>query len=173
MKPSSLVLIIGVAALLADAWLGVTYFQEQRAKESLASQLDVAGESPGEDAPTASLQERRAAAEAQLNDEEAAFPDKVASATTVGYLLQLSQQCGVDILDMKTQPGKDLRRGNSVYSALSIHMQVQGGLSELQTYMSTLERAETLKAVALEEVSIVQLGTRPVVSLGLSVWSRH
>jgi len=169
---STLALVVSAAALLANALLGVTYFQQQRERESLASELSAARESLSEYGGAASLEERLAAAEARLKAEQALFPKKMSSAATLNDVLQLAQESQVKIVDMKTQPGRDEKRGDHTYSALSVHLQVAGGLPELQTFLSKLEKG-ALKAVAIDEISITGMKESPAASLGFSVWSRR
>ena len=171
-KLSALALIIGIAAWLATALIGVTYFPQQHERESLASQLSAARESLREYGTPASLEARLAAAEARLSAEQAYFPDKLSSVATLNSVLQLAQESQVTIVDMKTQPARDEVIGNHTYSALSVHLQVAGSLPHLQAFVSKLQNG-ALKAVTIDEISIVVIEESPAASLDFSVWARR
>lgn len=169
---STLALVVIAAALIANALLGVTYFQQHRERESLASQLSAARESLREYGSAANLEERLAAAEARLKAEEALFPKELGNAATLNDVLQLAQDSQIKIVDMKTQPKRDENRGNHTYSALSVQLQVVGSLPELQAFLNKLERG-ALKAVSIDEISITGMKESPAGSLGFSIWSRR
>jgi len=171
-KLSTLALIVGAAALVASAVLGVMYFQQQREQESLASQLAVGRESLTEYDSAASLEERLAAVEARLIAEQAYFPDKLSSEATLTSILQIAQESQVTVVEISTQPERDQERGNHTYSALSVYLQVTGGLPELQDFVNKLEKGE-LKAVSIDEIGITGMEESPVVSLDFSVWARR
>lgn len=164
-------LIVVIAALLATALVGVTYLPQQRERESLASQLSAARESLREYGAV-SLEERLAAAEAKLSAEQAYFADRLSGAATLNSLLQLAQESQVTVVDMKTQSARDEAIGNHTYSALSVHLQVAGSLPQVQAFVNRLQDG-ALKAVAIDEISIVGIGESPAASLDLSVWARR
>ena len=163
--------IVVIAALLATALVGVTYLPQQRERESLASQLSAARESLREYG-AGGLEERLAAAEARLSAEQAYFADRLSGAATLNSLLQLAQESQVTVVDMRTQPAGDEAIGNHTYSALSVHLQVAGSLTQVQAFVNRLQDG-ALKAVAIDEISIVGIGESPAASLDLSVWARR
>ncbi len=171
-KLSTLALIVIVAALVANAVLGVMYFQKQSQQASLASQLTASKESLAEYDSTASLEEQLAAAEARLMAEQAYFPDKLSSDAILNTILQLAQESQVTIVEIRTQPESDENVGNHTYSALSIHLQVTGSVTELQTLVNKLETGE-LKAVGIDEVRITEMKGSPAASLDFSVYARR
>jgi len=165
-------LIVGIAALLATALVGVTYLPQQRERESLASQLSAARETLWEYSTAGSLDERLAAAEAELSAEQAYFPDKLSSAATLNSVLKLARESQVTIIDMNAQPARGEAIGNHTYSALSVHLQVAGSLPQVQEFVNRLQDG-ALKAVAIDEISITGMKESPTASLGFSVYARR
>jgi hypothetical protein len=84
----------------------------------------------------------------------------------------LAQESQVTVVDMKTQSARDEAIGNHTYSALSVHLQVAGSLPQVQEFVNRLQDG-ALKAVAIDEISIVGIGESPAASLDLSVWARR
>ncbi len=146
--------LVGVAmALVGIAVLAVTYVQKQHEQDALASEIVAARQSLAEVGDVADRQERLAIAESELVAERVAFPAQLSGPRTVGALIQLAEESGLTVHDVKTQPGREQQLGEHTYRALSIHVQVGGTLDALRNFVGDVEGG-ALQAARGDELSI-------------------
>ena len=163
-KLSALIVVIMAMALAGHAVIAGTYFQQQRQKDALAFEIETVRQSLAEHGDAASSQEQRAAAEAELAAEQAHFPSWLSGPGTVGPLIQLAEENGLRLVDVKTQPGREQQVGEHTYHALSVHVQVEGSLGALRAFVSRLENG-ALQATKVDELSIAGIEAPSVARL--------
>ncbi len=163
-KLPALALAVTAMALVGIAVLAVTYLQQQHEQDALASEIVAARQSLAEAGDVANRQERLAIAESELVAEHAAFPAQLSGPGTVGALLQLAQDLGLKVADVKTQPGREQQMGEHTYHGLSVHIRVEGTLSALRVFISELENG-ALPAARVEELSIAGIEATPAARL--------
>ena len=174
-------LLLCVAALAANAVMGVMYFQQQSEQESPTSELTAARGALTEYVGSASsLEEQLAAAEARLTEEQLAIaearllleqaypPDRLSSGSILNSVLQLAQESKVNVVEVSTQPEGDEERNRHTYSTLSIDLQVTGSLRDLAAFVSKLEKGE-IGTVVIDEISIAGTADPYTASLDFSV----
>ncbi len=152
-KPSALAVVIMAMALAGHAVLAGIYFHQQRQKDALALEIEAVRQSLAEYDDAARSREQRAAAEAELAAEQAHFPSWLSGPCTVGPLIQLAEENGLRLVDVKTQLGSEQQVGEHTYHALSVHVQVEGSLGALRAFVSQLENG-ALPAAKVDELSI-------------------
>lgn len=162
-----LALAITALALLSLAVLAGTILQQQREQDVLASGIEAARQSFAGFGDSASNQQQQAKAQAELATEQAAFPSRLSGPGTVGALIQLAEESGLKVINLKTQPGREQQVGEHTYGALSVHIQVEGTVSVLRTFVGKLERG-ALQAVRVDELTVTGLEQLPTADLGLS-----
>lgn len=160
LKLSTLILAIMVIAIIGHAALAVIFLRQQGEQGALAEEIDAIIQSLEESGDVASRLEQLASAESELAAEHAAFPAQLSGPGTVGALLQLAQDIGLKVADVKTQPGKEQQIGEHTYHALSVHIQVEGTLSALDVFISELEKG-ALPAARVDELSIAGIEAPP------------
>lgn len=165
---STLALVITAVALVGLAVLAVMYIQEWREQGALASEIEAARQSLAEYGDAAGRQERLAAAEAELAAEQTAFPSVLSGPAIVGALMQLAEENGLRVADIKTQSGTENQVGEHIYRALSVHVQVEGTLRALRTFVGDVESG-ALQAVRVGELSITGIKLPSTASSWVSV----
>ena len=163
-KLSALTVVIMAIAIVGHAVLAGTYFHQQRQKDALALEIQAVRQSLAEYGDAARSQRQRAAAEAELAAEQAHFPSWLSGPGTVGPLIQLAEENGLRLVDMKTQLGSEQQVGEHTYHALSVHVQVEGSLGALRAFVSQLENG-ALPAAKVDELSIGGIEAPPVARL--------
>ena len=151
-------------ALVGHAVLGVTYLQQQRQQDALASEIEAANKSLVEYGDAATRQERLAAAEAELAAGQAAFPSRLSGSATVGAVLQLAEDSGLRVAALKSQPGGRQQVGQHTYHVLLFNVQVEGTLDSLRSFISKVER-DALQAGNVDELSLT-LAVQPADANG-------
>jgi len=156
-KLSALSLAVTAMALVGIAVLAIMYIQKQHGQDALGSEIEAARQSLAEVGDVANRQERLAIAESELAAEHAAFPAQFSGPGTVGALIQLAEESGLRVDDVKTQPGREQQLGEHTYRALSIHVQVGGTLDALRTFVGTIENG-AFHSARMDELSITMTG---------------
>lgn len=167
-KPSTLVPVITAVALVGLAALAVMYIQERREQGALASEIEAARHSISEYGLAASRQERLAVAEAALAVEQTAFPSVLSGPAIVGALMQLAEENGLRVADIKTQPGTENQVREHTYRALSVNVQVEGTLRALRTFIGDVESG-AIQAVRVDGLSITGIKRPSTASSWVSV----
>ena len=160
---SALALSIMALALIGLVVLGITYLQQRRDQDAVASKIEAARQSLGEYGDDASRQRQWAAAEAELAAEEASFPSRLSGPSALGAVIQLAEESGLRVMDVRTQPRRKQQVGEHTYHALSMSVQVEGALPALTTFVSKVESG-VLQAAKVDELSITAIEQPPAVN---------
>ena len=162
-KLSALALTVMAMALVAHAVLGVTYLQQQRERDGLASDVQAGRQSLTEYGDAASRQQQLAAAEAALEAEQAAFSSRLSGTGIVGALAHLAEESGLKVTEVMTYDRDEMEVGEHTYHALSVSARVEGTLDALRLFVNGLESG-ALQAVRIEELSIADVELLPAPS---------
>jgi hypothetical protein len=165
-KLSTVALVVCVAAIIANAVLGVMHFQQKNEQELLASELDLATDALFVyNGNTSILEEQLAVVEARLMDEQQALADaeliaeemnplsKLSSGAILDRILWLAKESKIEIAVISTQPGEDEEISGLTYSTLFIDLQASGKLHDLAVFIVQLEKVQ-LRVVSINEIDI-------------------
>ena len=165
-------LLIGVLALMGCVFLTVMYFQQERERQSLVSQLNTARRKLVSYGAEASRAERLSSAQALLATAQDYFPDTLSSAAVLDSILKLAQETHVRVTEVAAQPGKDTGAEGRSYVVLSVNLQVSGGLREIQAFLDGLEKG-AVKAVSIDRVIVGGVRESPAASISVSAYARQ
>ena len=91
------------------------------------------------------------------------FPSRLGGPGTVGALIQLAEENGLRVADVKTLLGRKQQVGEHTYHALSVHFQLDGTLDALRAFLGKLESG-ALQAARVDELSITGIEKLPPAS---------
>jgi hypothetical protein len=181
-KFSTVALVVCMAAIIANAVLGVMHFKQEDEQGVLSSELDLAMSALLEYNGNASaLEEQLAIVEARLMDERQALADaeliaeqmnplsKLSSGAILDGILQLAKERKIEIIVISTEPGEDEAIDGLTYSTLFIDVQASGELNDLAAFIVQLEKVR-LKVVSINEIDIASSGGSYDIVLDFSVY---
>jgi hypothetical protein len=144
MKLKRLLVIILVTGLLAAYYiLGTDYGAQRRQKAALASQITVATQQLAQiPPPPTDLDTRLAAASAELDTVQNAFPGQLNSTLIVNAILKLAEETGVKAVPMVTQPWSTESVNEIDYPVFRLNVAIKGTFAQLADFLSRLENGE-------------------------------
>ena len=183
-KSKLLISLLFFSLLLAYYFLGTDYLQQRQQHERLHAQINdatrVLAQMPQ---PPIDLDHQLAAAQDNLADVEAFFPDGVNSTRVVNAILRLSEDVGIKVIPLATRPWSVEKKGEHDYYVLYLNVSLSGSFSDLETFTARLEDGEfpTLIIESLsvnspdrqsEEADASELAATVSASLDLAVYAR-
>lgn len=168
-KRSLLITILIIVLLVVYYLLGMDYMKQRKEHEALASQIaDVTQILEQMPEPPQDIEQRLAAAQASLADEQNAFPSKVSSTKVINTILKLADECDVKAIPMVTQPWSTEDVEEHGYDVFWLNVAVEGSPSKLLTFVSKLENGE-FKTLILENLSLTMVDEQSEVTASLEL----
>lgn len=178
MKSKSIIILL-VAALIALLvvyyFLGTDYREQRQAYDVLAARVNEATltltQTPE---PPQDLEQRLAAAEANLAAVHSIFPSDLNSTRVINDILVLAGEYQVKAIPLVTKPWSMENIGKG-YHVFRIDMAVSGSFPQVTGFVSQLESA-SFAAITVENLGVTRLpvgGNVPVVcNLDLAIYTR-
>jgi len=175
--------VIITALVVFCVYMGMNYIKERQGQEALASQITDASQLIVElPENTQDLEERLETAQARLDDEQGAFPSEINSIEVVDAVLELANDCEVNIVPIETQPQATVAVGEHDYNIFRLNVVVEGSLTQLLAFINGLEKGE-FETLIIEHLEVdrdieeseeeSEEDTIPVIaSLDLAVYSQ-
>ena len=173
------ILIVAIVALLAVYYfLGMDYLSQRQGHEVLTAQITEATRTLAQTPePSQDLEQRLAAAEANLAAAQSAFPRDLNSTRVINEILKLADECQVRAIPMVTQPWSMENIGEG-YHVFRLHVTVSGGFSQLSSFVNQLENGD-FETLVVERLSVNRVAgstegeTIPVTaSLDLAIYTQ-
>lgn len=156
-----LLITIWIIALLAVyVHLGMGYMGQVEEHEALTSQIAGVRQALAQipEAPQY-LEQQLAAAEASLAAVQDAFPSRINSTEVIEAILELAENTDVKAIPLGIQPWSIETVGEHNYGVLRLTAAVQGGFSQLLSFVSQLENGE-FKTLIVENLSVTRVAGR-------------
>jgi len=174
---ATVAVVVCVAAVAVNAVMGVMYSQRQGERSSALAELAFAQDALAEyQANATGLQQQWEVAAARLAEErqaaediraiiDQAYPAGTASSGGIlNRILELAGDSAVSVTEVETRPEGEEEIGGLAYASLHIDMQVEGGITDLGSFVSQLERG-AVKGVTLDQITIEQIGELYVAAI--------
>jgi len=174
------ILIIAIIALLAVYYfLGMDYLRQRQGQEVLTAQINEVTQTLVQTPkPPQDLEQRLAAAEANLAAVQSAFPIDLNSTRVINAILKLADDCQVRAIPMVTQTWSMENIGEGYY-VFRLNVTARGGFSQLVSFVSQLE-SDKFETLVVESLSFTRVAgptgeeTIPVTaSLDLAIYTQR
>ncbi len=185
MKSRKLLLILLVVVLLVVYYIMGTAYQKQGKQQELLNYQIADGSRALAQAPRPpdDLEQRLAAAQANLAAAEGGFPTLVNSTQAINSILKLADAVGVKAIPLITRPWSLEKTGDHDYYVLRLNVSVTGRFPQLAEFTDRLEKdgppTLIIKALNVSVVTPEQSGnvssgqTMPVsADLDLAIYTR-
>ena len=179
----SITLLI-VASLVVHGIFVTDYKKQREEQEALALQIADATQTL-EQLPRLpqDLEQRLAAAEANLVAEQSVFPSKVGTTQIINSILELADAYGVKAIPLASRPWLKEKVGKHEYHVFKLTIVIEGNFSQLVSFVSKLEgggfetlvtqNLRVLRVTEQSEEGNVPEGTLPITaSLDLSIYTQ-
>ena len=178
MKFKLTISFIIIALLVVYYFLGTDYLKQRQQYEALTAQINEAARTLAQTPqPAPDLEQKLAAAEANLAAAQSAFPGGLNSTQIIDTILKLADNYQVKAIPLTTQPWAPDNTGAG-YQVFRLNMEVRGNFSQLSSFINRLENGE-LTTLVVENLSITRVGeptggaTIPVIAnLDLAIYTQ-
>jgi len=153
-KRKLLITLLIVVLLVVYYLLGTDYLKQLKQHESLPLQIAEATQNRAQiPARPADLEERVAAAQAELDTVGNTLPEKLNSTRIIDTILRLADDIGIKAIPLVTQPWTTKGSDNCTYSVFRLNVAATGTFTQLVTLLSQLENGE-LQTLVMENLSV-------------------
>ncbi len=172
-KPSTMLLALGAALLLAYIVVGVSYVRLRQQQTDLQTQIEAAGgtlsQVSGMPESLSGLQQRLALLNSDLDRLQKALPAQIDSAAIVQTLVDDATHNGVIIKQMSSAPPTEVKapKGEDPsYTALKYTLVIQAGMPHILSFLSAVENESSQVAEIGETNASIEDGqTQMTVSI--------
>lgn len=180
MRTRLLATLLIVTLLVGYYRLGTGYLELRREHEQLGYQIAGASQTLARmPRPPQGLEERLAAARADLADAEAHFPSRLNSTRIINAILELAGDNGVKAIPLITRPWAVAKNGEHDYYVFRLNILATGSFPQLVEFTDRLENGE-FPTLIIESLNVTRdTGTGiagpafPVsASLDLAIYTR-
>ncbi len=159
-KAKLITTLLVIILFVSGIYFGMSYLREQGEHKALNSRitditqtLEQVPESPQD------MEERLAAAQAELFAVQNDFPGKINSTDIINAILKLAENSNIKIIPVKTQPWSIETVKEHSYHVFRLDIAVEGSFPRLMTFVSQLEDGE-FQTLILENLNVTRLSTQ-------------
>lgn len=162
MNTKKLLIILLVAVLLVVYYLlGTGYLKQRQEHKILIPRIAEAAQTLALiPLPPPDLEQRLAAAQADLTAGQSALPGEVNSTRTIDAILKLADECDVKAVPLVTEPWTAVKIGSHDYDVFRLSVSVTGSFANLVSFTGKLEN-EGFETLILEALSVSRTLEQP------------